>query len=235
MQDEIDRLSNELVVASRILLRHGIVDAFGHVSVRHPHDPAKFLMSQRVPPGLVTREHIREFGLDGELRDDSGTAVFIERFIHSGIFARRPEVQAVVHSHSPGIIAFGVVPAALQPVCHTCGFLGGGVPVFEIRDVEGDGTNLLITSKRLGAALAEKLGSASVVLMRGHGSTVVGPSLPQAVYRAIYTESNARIQAAALGLGEVTFLSDAEASAVREGEDLQVERAWQLWREEVVR
>jgi ribulose-5-phosphate 4-epimerase/fuculose-1-phosphate aldolase len=233
---DVDRLTEELVLASHILLRHGIVDAFGHVSVRHPHDRSKFLMARRIPPGLVAKTDVREFGLDGELIDPDETPVFLERFIHSEIFAKRPEINAIVHSHSPSIIAFGVVPTArLQPVCHTCGFLKDGAPLFEIREVAGDATNLLISSRDLGEALADAMGQSNVILMRGHGSTVVGTTLAQSVYRAIYTETNARIQASALQLGHVTFLSPGEAHAVEQGEHLQVERAWQLWKEEVAR
>lgn len=224
----------EVVLASHILLRYGVVDAFGHVSVRHPGDPDKFLMARRVPPGLVTVDDVLPFGLDGELVDRDGTPVFLERFIHSAIYARRADVQAVVHSHSHNIIAFGIVPSVpLRPVCHMCGFLSEGVPVFEIRDIAGDASNLLISTRALGEALAKDLGEANVVLMRGHGSTVVGGTLPQAVYRAIYTEANARIQATAASLGPITFLSPGEAQAVAEGEGLQIERAWQLWKEEV--
>lgn len=230
----IVQLKRDLVTANHILLAKGIVDAFGHVSVRHPNDPAKFLMARRLPPGLVTVDDIREFALDGELVDRDGTPVFLERFIHSEIFAKRPDVQAIVHSHSPNIIAFGIVPSVtLQPVCHTCGFLSDGVPRFDIRDGAGDGTNLLISSKELGASLADALGQSNVILMRGHGSTVVGLTVAQAVYRAIYTETNARIQASASLLGPIIFLSPAEARAAEDGADLQVERAWQLWTEEV--
>lgn len=231
---DVDGLKEELISANRVLLRYGIVDAFGHVSVRHPDDPSKFLMARRLPPGLIAKADIREFGLDGELVDRDSTPVFLERFIHSEIFAKRADVHAIVHSHSPNIIAFGVVPTVtLRPVCHTCGFLQGGVPLFEIRDVAGDGTDLLIRSRDLGTALADALGQSSVVLMRGHGSTVVASTLAQSVYRAIYTETNAKIQACASGLGEVTFISPVEADAIEAGEHLQVERAWQLWKEEV--
>jgi HCOMODA/2-hydroxy-3-carboxy-muconic semialdehyde decarboxylase len=234
--DEIARLKEDLVAANQILLRNGIVDAFGHVSVRHPHQTDKFLMARRLPPALVRSQDILEYGLDGELADGDRTPVFLERFIHSEIFARRPDVQAVVHSHSPNIIAFGVVPTvSLRPVCHTCGFLAEGVPLFDMRDVAGDGTNLLISSRELGSSLADALGDSSVVLMRGHGSTVVGSTLGQAVYRAIYTESNAEIQAVASRLGSITFLSPAEAIAAEEGADLQIERTWQLWKDEVAR
>lgn len=232
--NEVDRLKDELVLANQILVRYGIVDAFGHASVRHPDDPSKFLMSRRLPPGLVKREDIREFRMDGELVEQDGTPVFLERFIHSEILSARRDVNAVVHSHSANIIAFSIVPSnPLRPVCHTCGFLKDGAPSFEIRDAAGDGTNLLISSRQLGENLVTALGDANVILMRGHGSTVVGTTLPQAVYRAIYTETNAKIQASAINLGPVTFLSVTEAEAVEAESLLQVERTWQLWKDEV--
>lgn len=232
--DTVAMLKADLVAANRILLGHDIVDAFGHVSVRHPHDSSRFLMARRVPPGLVQADDIRVYGLDGELIDKDGSSSFLERFIHSEIFAARPDVHAIVHSHSANIVAFGIAPAAtLQAVCHTCGFLKGPTPVFEIRDVGGDCTDLMISNPAYGRSLVEKLGDGSVVLMRGHGSTVVGKTLGQAVYRAIYTEVNARIQASAMSFGPVTFLSEGEADAVEAVNDLQVERTWQFWKSEV--
>ena len=226
-------LKQELVCGSKILVRHNIVDAFGHVSVRHPHDPAQFLMSKRIPPSLVTAGDIRVFGLDGELVDRDGSPVFLERFIHSEIFAARPEVQAIVHSHSSTIVAFGVVTDnPLRAVCHTCGFLGTAAPVFEMRDTAGDGTNLLISTPTHGRNLVAAMGDANVILMRGHGSTVVGWSIAHAVYRAVYTEVNAKIQTVASGLGTVKFLSAAEAEASQATDVQLVERAWQAWMNE---
>ena len=233
-RSDIDALRGDLVTANRILLRHGIVDAFGHVSVRHPAISERFLMAKRVAPGLVQLEDIREFGRTGDLVDDDGSPVFLERFIHSEIYASRVDVQAIVHSHSPGIIAFGLVQGnPLRAVCHTCGFLNGPTPIFEIREAAGEATNLLIDCAGHGHELARKLGDASVVLMRGHGSTVVGSSLGQAVYRAVYTETNARIQATASSLGTITFLSEGEANATEATSDLQVERTWHFWKAEV--
>lgn len=229
-----DQLLDELVAANRILLHHQIVDSFGHVSARHPDRPDRFLMSGRKAPSLVEREDIREFGLDGELAVSDGTPSFLERYIHSAIYTARPDVQSVVHSHSPGIIAFGVVPETpLRPICHTCGFLGSGAPVFEIRDELGPASNLMITNQDLGLALARTLGDASYVLMRGHGSTAVGRNLPEAVYNAIYAETNARIQTAAMTMGPVTFLSAEEAAATSGGGPIVVERTWNHWKSEI--
>ena len=229
-----EQLIDELVAANRILLHHQIVDSFGHVSARHPERPDRFLMSARKAPSLVQREDIREFGLDGELADADGTPAFLERFIHSAIYAARPDVQSVVHSHSPGIVAFGVVQGQpLRAICHTCGFLGTGAPVFEIRDELGIASNLMITNQALGEALASKLGQASYILMRGHGSTAVGRNLPEAVYNAIYAETNARIQTTAIALGPVTYLSAEEAEKTSGGGPIVVERTWNHWKSEI--
>ena len=232
--DAAQEVKVNLVSASRILLRYGIVDAFGHVSARHPTKPDVFLMSKRVPPGLVQVDDIVEHGLDGELVHKDDSRVFLERYIHSEIFLARPDVQAVVHSHSPNIVAFGVVASApLRAICHTCGFLKGGAPLYEIRDFAGNDTDVMIDSRERGRSLVGVLGDRSVVLMRGHGSTAVGSSVGQAVYRAIYTETNARIQATASSLGPVNFLTDGEADACEALNLQQVERSWQLWKDQV--
>jgi HCOMODA/2-hydroxy-3-carboxy-muconic semialdehyde decarboxylase len=232
--ERLEAIRQELVAGNRILARRGVVDAFGHVSARHPNDPERFLLARRLAPALVNGSDILEFTLDGEPAGADARPVFVERFIHSEIYAVRPDVQAIVHCHSHGAIAFSVVPSQpLRAVCHTCGFLGGDVPVFEMRDVAGPATDLLIRNRELGAALASSLGAAAVVLMRGHGLTAVGHSIAHAVYRAIFTEANAAIQQDASRLGDVTFLSEAEAAAAERTADLQVERCWQLWNSEI--
>jgi ribulose-5-phosphate 4-epimerase/fuculose-1-phosphate aldolase len=231
---DYDQLVDELVAANAILLHHGIVDAFGHVSARHPTKPDRFLMSQRVAPSLVKREDIREFGLDGELIEPNGARGFFERYIHSAIYAARPDVHSVVHSHSPGIIAFGIVPSRpLRAVCNTCGFLGLGAPVFEVREHDGPENGLMITNQKLGEALAAALGDASYVLMRGHGSTAVGRALPEAVYNAIYAEMNANIQASAMAMGPVTYLAEDEAKATAGAGLTVVSRTWDHWKDQI--
>jgi HCOMODA/2-hydroxy-3-carboxy-muconic semialdehyde decarboxylase len=185
-------------------------------------------------PGLVAERDILEFGLDGEPVDAPGVPTFLERFIHSEIYAARPDVCAIVHSHAPAMVTIGVARGnPLRAVCHTCGFLGAGVPNFEIRDVAGDSTNLLVSSRTLGAALAQSLGDASVVLMRGHGFTTTGPTVGHAVYRAVYAEINARIQTTAAQFGELVVMTAGEAAAAEETADLQVERNWAFWRDMV--
>lgn len=218
----------DLVAANHILFTHRIVDAFGHASIRIA--PDRFLLARNMAPGLVTAEDILTFDLDGEALDAAGRSVYLERFIHGEIYRARPDVQAVVHSHAATVIPFGVSQMPLRPIFHMAGFLRGPAPIFEIRDHAGDATDLLIRNRELGVALAGSLGRNAVVLMRGHGATIVGDSLPQAVYRAIYTAVNAGLQSEALRLGEVTFLTEGEADAAAASNNGQLTRAWDLWK-----
>ncbi len=223
-------LLEDLVAANRILADQGVVDGFGHISVRHDKDPNRFLLSRSMAPALVTAADIMEFDLDGTPVDAQGRSPYLERFIHGEILRARPDVQSVVHNHSPGVIPFGVAGAALRPVYHLSGFLGGGVPVFEIRDAAGPATDMLVRNPGLGRALAATLGQRPVALMRGHGAVVVGTGIRQAVFRAVYTEVNARLQAEAQRLGPVVFLNDEEAAKAAATNDGLVGRPWELWR-----
>jgi len=225
-------LVDKLVLANRILYRQGVVDGFGHASVRHPESPSHFLLARNMAPGLVRREDIVTFELDGTALDAAGRRVYLERFIHGAIYRARPDVQAVVHSHSPSVIPFGVTGTSLQPVFHMSGFLAEGSALFEIRDVAGD-TDMLISNETLGAALADALGLRSMVMMRGHGSTVVGSSVEQAVYRAVYAEVNAKLQMQARQLGDVTYLNASEAAKAATTNDTQLTRVWELWAREI--
>lgn len=219
----------ELVLANRILYDRGVVDGFGHVSVRDPADPERFLLARNIAPALVTEEDVMTFALDGTACGDDRTP-YLERFIHGSIYRARADVQAVVHSHSAAVIPFGVASGVtLRPVFHMAAFLRGAVPVFEIRDAAGPDNDMLVRDAGLGDALARSLGDGATVLMRGHGSTTVGASLPEAVFRAVYAEVNARLQADAMRLGHVTFLSDREAERAGASMAGQVARAWSLW------
>ena len=219
----------DLVAANRILYSRGIVDGFGHVSARSGRSEDRFFLARSMAPSLVTSRDILTLDMDGEVCGDTRGS-YLERFIHSEIYRVRPDVQAIVHSHSPGVLPFTMVrEARLRPVCHMCGFIGAGAPVFEIRSVAGDASDMLIRNRSLGAALARELGGHAVILMRGHGSTVVGASLKQAVFRAVYTELNATLQMAALRLGDVTYLTAQEADAAAKTNDGQLDRPWQLW------
>jgi HCOMODA/2-hydroxy-3-carboxy-muconic semialdehyde decarboxylase len=221
-------LVDRLVLANRILYDQGIVDGLGHASVRHDSVPDVFLLSCNRAPAMVRRQDIVCYDYAGDAVSETGERPYLERFIHAEIYRARPDVVAVVHSHSPSVIPFAVTHNPLRPVFHMSGFLGAGSAHFEIRDAGGN-TDMLIRSSYLGEALARSLGRHSCVLMRGHGSTVVGTSLEQAVYRAIYAEVNAKLQLAAHGLGAVTFLNEEEAQLSSDMNDGQIPRSWSLW------
>ena len=224
----------ELATANRILFQQGVVDGFGHVSMRHPGHPGHFLLARSMAPVMVTQDDIMLFDPDSEPTGGDKRRPYLERFIHGEIYRLRPDVAAVVHSHSPSVVPFGIVPTVtLRPVFHMSGFLGKGAPVFEIRCCAGDSSDMLIRDRTLGSALAVSLGPQSAVLMRGHGSTVVGQTLRQVVFRAIYTEVNARLQLDALRLGEPTFLSPGEAAASTETNNGQLNRSWDMWAAQV--
>lgn len=221
-------IATELAIANRILYDQQIVDGLGHVSLRHPDDPALFLLSCSRAPGLVRPEDIVCYRQDGSSLDPQAPRPYLERFIHAEIYRARPDVQAVVHSHSPSVIPFACVQKPLRPIFHMAGFLGEGSAHFEIREAGGD-TDMLIGSSYLGEALARSLGTRSCVLMRGHGSTVVGASLRQVVYRAVYAEANARLQMNAQALGEPVYLNPREAQLASDANDGQIDRSWNLW------
>ena len=219
----------DLAAASRILARQGVVDAFGHVSIRHPDAPDRFLMSRALAPALVGPDDIQELDLDCTVVGGDRRASFLERFIHGEIYRARPDVMSVVHSHSPSVIPFGIVETPMRAMFHNAAFLAGGAPVFDISEKFG-ATDMLVGNPDKGVALASTLADRPVVLMRAHGSVAVGPSLQIAVFRAVYTEVNARIQhqAHAYG-GPIAALSKEEgalADALTAG---AAPRAWNLW------
>ena len=225
----------DLVLANHIIADQGVVDGFGHVSVRSVKNPNHYFISRSRAPALVTADDIMEYDLDDNAIDPRGRSSYLERFIHSEIYKVRPDVQAVIHSHSAAVIPFGVSDVPLKPISHMGGFLISAVPVFEIRETGGNETDMLIRNKALGAALAAKLGSGSVALMRGHGDVVVGRSLKTAVFHAVYTEQNARLQAEALRLGgKITFLNEVEAAKIGAQNDVLVERPWEIWKNQAI-
>jgi len=224
-------LIDDLVAANRILVDQGVLDGYGHVSVRHPADPQRYLMSRSIAPELVTAADVMEYDLDSNPVDARGRATYLERFIHGEVYRVRPDVRAVVHDHSPSVIPFGVSTAPLRPLYHMSAFLGGGVPVFDIKTASGQSTDMLVRTAALGRSFAQTLGTRPVALMRGHGAVVVGASLPLVVFRAVYTEMNARLQAQALALGgPVTYLDDEEARRAEASVGGTVTRPWELWR-----
>ena len=212
---DVTSLRQDLVTANRILAHQGVVDGFGHVSVRHPDHPDRFLLARSRSPELVTNDDIREFGLDGEMIISDGSSAYLERFIHAAIYHRRPDVNGVVHSHSEALLPYGITSVPLRPVFHNAARIGKTVPVWDIRNNFGD-TDLLVVNLEQGRDLAEKLGNNRLVLMRGHGLTVATETLYTAVTTAIYAVVNARVQTTALQLGEVNYLSAGEIECALE-------------------
>ena len=225
----------DLAAASRILAELGVVDAAGHISHRHPDAPDRFFMSRALAPALVTPDDIIEFSLDSDPCDADGPGGSIERFIHGEIYKARPDINSVAHSHSPSVIPFGLVDTKMQAMFHMAAFLADGVPVFDIREKFGT-TDILVSDHSKGVAFAECLGDKDVALMRAHGSTACGATLQAAVFHAVYTEVNARVQHWTMGLsggGPMAVLDEEEgllADAVNQGAR---HRAWDLWRQQV--
>ncbi|HET9175039.1 MAG TPA: class II aldolase/adducin family protein [Pseudolabrys sp.] len=224
------QLIEDLVAANRILADQGVLDGWGHVSVRHPRDPNRYLLSRSRAPELIIAEDIMEFDLDSNPVDARGRPLYTERFIHGEIYKARPDVVAIVHTHAPALIPFGISKVPLKPVYHRSAFIAAGVPVFEIRERAGM-TDMLIRDQALGRALADALGNHPAALMRGHGAVVVGPSLQRVVGRSIFLPLNAtlQMQAAALG-GTVTYLDPEEARKIEEREGYGLARAWEAWK-----
>jgi len=219
----------DLVAANRILAMEGVLDAYGHVSVRSDRKPEHFYMSRSLAPPLVTVADIMEYGPDSEPVGDDRKG-YLERFIHGEMYRQRPDVKAVVHSHSGSVIPFSITKGKMRPVYHMASFLWTGVPTFEIRKVQPD-NDLLIRDAKLGRELAKSIGSCACVLMRGHGMTVVADSLPEAVFRSIYTQTNAKLQTLAGQLeGPIEFLSDVEGKLATATNGATIERPWELWK-----
>jgi len=228
------KIITELVVANRILANEDVVDAYGHVSVRHPDAPDRFLLACSKSPSLVEASDIMEFRLDGSAVHDDGRPLYLERFIHSAIYEARPEVVAVVHAHAEDVLPFGITKTRLVPVIHSGAFIGAEVPVWDIADRFGERTNLLVTNMDQGRDLARSLAKHNVALMRGHGFAAAARSLVDVVRMSIYLPRNARVQHRAMQLGELKPLSQGEIDARTAGpgykpQSPETQRAWQYW------
>lgn len=221
---------DDLVAANRILAGLDVLDGFGHVSVRHPDRADCFLLSRSLAPEIVTRDDIMTFDMASAPQNGDTRTPYLERFIHSEIYVQRPDVISVVHSHAATVVPFAASSVPLKPIYHMSSFLRTGAPVFEIREKFGM-TDMLIRNNAQGAALAEKLGDKSAVLLRGHGYCTVGGSIPEAVFRAYYAKLNADLQQRAIALGgDVTYLEDEEARLYDETNRSVIGRPWGLWK-----
>ena len=222
--------AQDLVTANRILAREEVVDAFGHVSIRRPDHPDRYILSQSRAPELVDTGDLMEYTLDGEPLDQQGRTMYSERPIHGGVYEARPDVMAVVHNHSPAVVPFGVTGVPLRPMFHMAAVVGEPVPVWDIRD-NFSNTSLLVTTMEQGRDLAARLGPHRAALMRGHGCVVAASSLKEAVMASVYLQTNARLLLASLPLGEVNYLSPSEIELM--GQSLarpsSIARAWEYW------
>jgi len=224
-----DLLIEELVTANRILAHEDVVDSFGHISVRHPERPDRYLLSRARAPDCIEADDIMEFTLDGTPVDARERKPYLERFIHGAIYEARPEVRSVVHNHSPSVIPFGVTRQKLRPLLHMCASIGHEVPTWDSGEHFGD-TALLVESMEMGRDLARFLGAGRTALMRGHGCVVAGTSIRHAVFTSVYLEANAKLQMQAMALGEVKFLTPGEVDTIiaRTG-PFTINRAWENW------
>lgn len=220
---------DDLIIATKILVNKQIIDGFGHASVRDPERSDRYFMTRDNLGGTDEDHYIIELDLDSNPCNHNEIKPSLERFIHGEIYRARPDVNAIVHTHSPALIPFGVSKTPLQPLYHMCGFLATGAPVFDIEDKHG-ATNMLVQSNELGRALASSLGKSALVLMRGHGATIVGSSLKEVVFRAIYVTINAHLQPIAMQLGEPKFLGHEEAMKTDELHQTVLDRPWDYWK-----
>lgn len=229
--DDLDELIADLVVANRILGREGVCDAFGHISVRHPDRPDRYLLSCSRAPELVSADDIMEFELDGSPVDAQGRQPYLERFIHGAVYEIRPEVHSIVHNHATGVLPYSVTETPLRPIQHTFARIGAQIPVWDIRDRFGN-TNMLVSNVEQGRDLAACLANNVVVLMRGHGCTVTAPTIAEAVLTSVYLQVNAQLQMDAMRLGDVTYLTSGEIEANSQINQPKSgsERAWEYYK-----
>jgi HCOMODA/2-hydroxy-3-carboxy-muconic semialdehyde decarboxylase len=226
----LDEAREQVARANRIVANEGVLDAFGHISMRHPNDPNRYLLSRSRAPELIQPEDVLEFTLDSEPVKPPTVRLYGERVIHGEIYKARPEVMAVCHHHAASILPFCSSGVDLKPVYHLGATMGAAVPFWDQRDDFGN-TTLIVAKPDEGASLARALGDNWMVLMRRHGATVAGRMLQELVFRTIYTTRNAGMQIQAHALGHVSPLN-AEETQLAGDYNLQpspVARAWEYW------
>jgi HCOMODA/2-hydroxy-3-carboxy-muconic semialdehyde decarboxylase len=227
---KVEQAKRDLVIANRILAMEHVVDAYGHVSLRHPEDAGRFFVSRSLSPESVTVDDIVEYTLDGKAIHDTRPP-YLERFIHGALYEKRPDVNNVVHAHAEATLPFGLTATPLRPVSHMAGAMGAEIPVWDIADKFGDGTNLLVTNRDQGLDLADKLGRNRVVLMRGHGFSAVHANLIGLITMSVYLPVNARVLLESLRLGHVRYMSDAEIENRTDNDPMApaARRGWRMW------
>ncbi len=228
---KLEQAKRDLVIANRILAMEHVVDAYGHVSIRHPEDAGRFFVSRSLSPESVTLDDIVEYTLDGKAISDTRPP-YLERFIHGALYEKRPDINNAIHAHAEATLPFGLTGTPLRPVTHMSGSMGTEVPVWDIADKFGNGTNLLVTNREQGLDLAAKLGPTNkVVLMRGHGFSAVHPHLIGLITMSVYLPANARVLLESLRLGDVRYMSDEEAAARFDNDPMApaARRGWRMW------
>ena len=230
LNQDLAPILRQLVAANRILAREEVVDAYGHVSVRHPHDPSRYIMSRSRSPALVNADDMMEFAIDGTPIDGDGRTPYGERMIHGAIYEVRKDANAVVHTHSHSVIPFSISGEPIRPVIHVAGIIGTRIPVWDIRDEFGD-TDMLVRTMEQGRAMARAAGECDCMLMRGHGAVINGQTLKHAVMRAIYLQVNARVQSEAMRFGRYRALSPGEVALTTDTQfsPLSLDRAWEYF------
>jgi HCOMODA/2-hydroxy-3-carboxy-muconic semialdehyde decarboxylase len=229
---DLKQAFRDLVIANRILAHQGVVDAYGHVSMRHPDNPEHFLLSRSRSPELVSESDIMEFTLDGKVVGDDKRPPYLERFIHGSLYEARSDVNAVVHSHAEETLPFGITGVPLRPVIHVASSIGPEVPVWDIADKFGDHTNLLVTNVDQGRDLAKRIGTGRLALMRGHGFAAAGGTVQDVVRLSVYLPVNARIVSAALRLSpnyKALAAGEIEQRGSFNPRAPESWRAWEYW------
>ena len=221
---------DNIVVANHILANEEVVDAFGHISFRHPKDPEKYLLSRARAPELIEADDIVTYRLDGEAINAGDRRPYSERMIHGAIYEQRPDVNVVIHNHSYEVIPFASTGTPLRPVTHTCAPIGGNIPVWDMRDKFGENNHLVVTMEQ-GRDLAAALGEGTIALMKRHGCVVTGATVEETVMKAIYLQVNAKLQLQAMQIGEPDYLTDTEiqeCTAMQQA-PISLDRAWEAW------
>ena len=229
MTGNIDDLRADLVLANQILANEEVLDVFGHISVRHPDKPDRFLLSRSLAPGQVTDADLMEFDLEGRVTQGDERP-YLERFIHSAIYAARPDVHSVVHHHAASVLPFTLTDQPLKPVFHLGSVAGLQAPLWDSQDDFGD-TSMLVASPEMGASMARGLGDNPTGLLRRHGAICVGPNIRQATFIAICMRDNAELLLKALAIGTPDYLSPGEVEKAAKAHDggRPVQRAWDFW------